>query len=115
MTTKQELINNIKAWVYHDDKIKNLQQELKKCKLEKKELTNNLLNIMKTNEVDCFDINDGKLLLHKTKSKSSLNKKILLESLEKYFEKIPNVNTEEISDFILNNREIKITESIKRK
>ena len=115
MTTKQELINNIKLWIIQDDKIKNLQRQLKECKLEKKQLTDNLLDIMKTNEIDCFDINDGKLLLHKTKTKGSINKKILLESLEKYFEKVQNINTEEISEFILNNREIKIIENIKRK
>ena len=115
MTTKEDLINNIKEWITQDDKIKKLQQELKECKLEKKQLTNNLLDIMKNNEIDCFDINDGKLLLHKTKTKGSLNKKVLLESLEKYFEKVPNINTQEISDFILENREIKITENIKIK
>lgn len=115
MTTKEELVNNIKDWILLDDEIKNLQKKLKECKSEKKQLTDNLLQIMKNNEIDCFDINDGKLLIHKIKSKCALNKKILLESLEKYFERMPNIDTTEVSNFILDNREIKITENIKRK
>tara|TARA_Y100000816_G_scaffold64863_1_gene43074 strand:+ start:5066 stop:5413 length:348 start_codon:yes stop_codon:yes gene_type:complete len=115
MTTKEELIKNIKEWINQDDEIKDLQKRLKECKLEKKNLTDNLLEIMKSNEIDCFDINDGKLLLHTTKSKTALSKKMLIESLEKYFEKMPNVNTDDVSNFILDNREIKIRENIKRK
>lgn len=115
MTTKEELVNNIKNWIAQDNEIKNLQKRLKECKLEKKQLTENLLEIMKTNDIDCFDINDGKLLLHKSKTKCALNKKTLMESLEKYFERMPNIDTDEVSNFILDNREIKITENIKRK
>lgn len=115
MTTKEELVNNIKQWISQDDEIKDLQKRLKECKLEKKHLTDNLLEIMKNNEIDCFDINDGKLLLHKTKTKSAINKKTLLQSLEKYFERMPNIDTDDVSNFILDNRETKITENIKRK
>ena len=115
MTTKEELISNIKEWIAQDDEIKNLQKRLKECKLEKKNLTENLLEIMKNNEIECFDINNGKLLLHKSKTKCPLNKKTLLQSLEKYFERMPNIDTDEVSNFILDNREIKITENIKRK
>ena len=115
MTTKEELISNIKTWIDYDDEIKNLQIRLKECKLEKKNLTTNLLDIMKNNEIDCFDINNGKLIMHKIKSKTALNKKTLLESLEKYFEKMPSINSDDVSNFILNNREIKIIENIKRK
>ena len=115
MTTKEELILNIKQWISQDDEIKNLQKKLKECKIEKKQLTENLLEIMKNNEIECFDINDGKLLLHKSKTKCALNKKTLMESLEKYFERMPNIDTDEVSNFILDNREIKITENIKRK
>ena len=39
MTTKEELVNNIKSWISHDDEIKNLQKRLKECTLEKKQLT----------------------------------------------------------------------------
>jgi hypothetical protein len=74
---------------------------------------------MKTNEIDCFDINSGKIVYCKNKTKASLNKKTLIETLEKFFKEKNNLNinidVNVISDFILNNREIKINENIKRK
>jgi hypothetical protein len=115
MTTKEVLINKIKEWIVHDDEIKKLQKQIKDHRNEKKALTDCLVDIMKTNEIDCFDINNGKLIFCKNKTKSPLNKKVLLESLEKYFEDIPNINAEKVSEFILENREIKIKENIKRK
>ena len=115
MTTKEVLVNKIKEWLQHDDQIKNLQKKIKEHRNEKKILTNNLLDIMKNNEIDCFDINDGKLLLSKNKVKTPLNKKTLLDSLEKYFENNPDVNAEEVSEFILENRQIEIKENIRRK
>ena len=36
----------------------------------------NLVNIMKENEIDCFDISDGKLMYTKSKVKQALSKKI---------------------------------------
>ena len=70
---------------------------------------------MKTNEIDCFDINNGKILFCKNKVKAPLNKAYLLSTLEKYFKNHPNVNATEVSDFVLDNREIIIKENIRRK
>jgi len=115
MTTKEELISKIKEWITHDDDIKSLQKQLKVYRTEKKSLTSNLVDIMKTNEIDCFDINNGKLLFCKNKVKQSINKKTLLASLEKYFKNSPNIDPEKVSDFILDNREISFKENIRRK
>ena len=41
--------------------IKMLSKQLKEKRSFKKELTNNLVNTMKSNEIDCFDIANGKL------------------------------------------------------
>ena len=86
MATKEVLVNTIKEWIDHDNEIKNLQQQIKEHRNKKKSLTDNLLEIMKDNEIDCFDINNGKIIYCKNKVKSPLNKKTLLETLEKYFE-----------------------------
>ena len=115
MTTKEVLVNTIKDWINHDDKIKILQKQIKEHKLIKKKLTENLLSIMKTNEIDCFDINNGKILFCKNKVKAPLNKQYLLSTLEKYFENHPEISASEVSDFVLDNRETKITENIRRK
>jgi hypothetical protein len=115
MTTKEVLINKVKEWITHDDEIKTLQKQIKVHRTEKKALTDSLVDIMKTNEIDCFDINDGKLVFCKNKVKTPLNKKTLFASLEKYFANIPEINAGAVSEFILENRETQIKENIKRK
>lgn len=114
MNTKEELVENIKRWVGYDHEIKNLQKSMKEIREKKKELTKSLIDIMKNHEIDCFDINDGKLLYTKNKVKTPLNKNNLMIALEKYFEN-ESVNVEDITNFILDNREIKIRENLKKK
>lgn len=114
MTTKEELVEHIKEWIQIDNEIKMLQKEIKERRNRKKELSESLLDIMKDNEIECFDINDGKLLYSQTKVRSSLSKKHLVSCLLQYFD-----NDKEqalgLSQHILNSREVKIKETIKRK
>lgn len=114
MTTKEELVEHIKEWIQIDNEIKMLQKEIKERRNRKKELSGSLLDIMKDNEIDCFDINDGKLLYNQTKVRSSLSKKHLVSCLLQYFD-----NDKEqaigLSQHILNSREVKVKETIKRK
>jgi hypothetical protein len=118
MASKEELVNIIKEWIENDDKVKELQTIIKEYKNKKKNLTLSLLSIMKNNEIDCFDINSGKIVYCKNKTKASLNKKTLIETLEKFFkeENNSNINIDVniISEYILNNREVKVNENIKR-
>jgi hypothetical protein len=115
MATKDVLVKNIKDWIEEDNSIKQLQQQMKDHKNKKKLLTENLMSIMKENEIDCFDINNGKILYCKNKVKTPLNKKTLIETLEKYFEDMPNISATKVSDYVLENREVKIKENIRRK
>lgn len=114
MNTKEDLVENIKKWVSYDYEIKNLQKSMKEIRVKKKELTKSLIDVMKNHEIDCFDINDGKLLYTKNKVKTPLNKNNLMIALEKYFED-ESVNVEDVTNFILDNREIKIKENLKKK
>ena len=114
MNTKEELVENIKRWVSYDGEIKNLQKSIKEIRDKKKELTKSLIDVMKNHDIDCFDINDGKLLYTKNKVKTPLNKNNLMIALEKYFEN-ESVNVEDVTNFILDNREIKIRENLKKK
>ena len=70
---------------------------------------------MKSNEIDCFDINNGKLLYHKSKIRGSLNKKVLLQSLGSFFDGRNDVDIDELSKYLLDSREIKESENIRRK
>ena len=110
----QELINNIKNWINVDNEIKKLQKNIKSLREEKKKFTINLVDIMKKNDIDAFDINDGKLLYTKTQIKTPISKKHLLTSVSEYV-KNDEQTVENLCNFILNTRKTKVTENIKRK
>tara|TARA_Y100000768_G_C23938649_1_gene663931 strand:- start:1130 stop:1474 length:345 start_codon:yes stop_codon:yes gene_type:complete len=114
MADKQELITNVKNWITLDSEIKQLQKLMKEKRKAKKAYTESLVNIMRDNEIDCFDIQDGKLLYTKKKVKAPLSKKHLLSSLSNYFKDNKDLITE-LGEFILNSREEKIKENIRRK
>jgi hypothetical protein len=111
--TKEELILLVKDWVKIESDISILNKELKVRRNRKKELTKRLVEIMKNNEIDCFDINDGKVVYTQSKVRAPLNKQQITESLSKYFGDTADMPVEEITQFILENRQIKINENIK--
>jgi hypothetical protein len=114
METKEELINIIKEWIKLDNEIGTLQKEMKERKDKKKTLTENLVTTMKKNELDCFDINGGALLYKKSKVKKPINGKTLMSALQEYYKSNPTT-AEEVTKFIMDNREEQIKETIKRK
>jgi hypothetical protein len=117
--TKADLINNIKLWVEEDTEIKKLKNSIKIRNEKKKVLTQSLLNMMKTHEIDCFDIKDGSICYKKTKVKKQLNGKTLMGAIQQYYEKKENAlsSTElgQITKYILDSREQTIKESIQHK
>ena len=86
MATKEKLAQNVKNWLQLDKEIQVLQKELKDRKKKKNDYTNALVTIMKTNEIECVDINDGKIIYTQNNVKKPINKQHLLDSLTKYFE-----------------------------
>ena len=115
MSTKEKISQSIKQWLQLEKEISVLQIELKERKILKNNLTNILVDIMKSKDIDCFDSSEGKIIYTKNNIKNTINKKYLLECLEKYFENNPNVPTDEIVKFILDNRTINTKESIRHK
>jgi len=114
METKEELVNNIKEWIKIDGDILKLQNEIKDRRNKKKLLTESLVTVMKKNEIDCFDINGGSLVYKKNKVKKPINAKTLVTSLKNYFATNP-AQAEEITKFVMDNREEQVKETIKRK
>lgn len=114
METKEELVNNIKEWIKIDGEIVTLQNEIKERKNKKKMLTESLVTVMKKNEIDCFDINGGSLIYKKNKVKKPINGKSLMSALKTYFA-ANETQAEEITKFVMDNREEQIKETIKRK
>jgi hypothetical protein len=114
METKEELIKTIREWVKIDNEIRTLQKEQLNRKNDKKRLSSSLIDIMKKNEIDCFDINDGQIIYNKKNVKKPITKKVLLEILQKYY-KEDLLKANDVNNFILNNREESTKEEIVRK
>jgi hypothetical protein len=114
LSTKDELIMNIKEWIKIDTEISKLKAEVKEKTGKQKELTNALVNVMKSNSIDCFDINGGSLVYKKRKTRKTITGKFLLAQLEEYYKDKPEV-AKEITNKVLENREEVVKEEIKRK
>ena len=114
METKDQLIANIKEYVKIDNEIRQLQAEMKKRKESKKLLSEKLVDVMRDNEIGTFDLNDGQLIYSQRKVKAPLSKKLLIESLVKFYQDQPQM-VESLSSFIMDNRSEKIQETIRRK
>lgn len=114
METKDQLVNNIKEWIKMDTEIAQLKIEIKERNAIKKSLTENLVTVMKSNQIDCFDINGGALVYKTSKIKKPINGKLLLNVLQNYYKNDP-VIAEEITKHVLDHREEQIKETIKRK
>ena len=75
MTERSNLIDNVKAWIHLDNEMKTLRREMKERRDKKKEITKALVSVMKTNDIDCFDIKDGQLNIQQKKYKKTSYKK----------------------------------------
>lgn len=111
METKEQLVKTIKDWVKLDNEIRKLQKEIKQRKDEKAKTSTILMETMKKNEIDCFDINNGQICYTKKNVKKPITKKVLLDILSKYY-KGDVLKASEINNFILDNREETVKESI---
>ena len=110
--SKELLVNSIKDWIAINNKMNELQKVMKDLRLKKKQLTDTLIKIMENNEIDGIDINNGKLVYRKNKVKAPINKDYLLKMLDNYFEKYPEIDTNDVGSFILENRPIKETATL---
>jgi exopolysaccharide biosynthesis protein len=108
---KTELIQNIKEWIKLDAEIAKLKAEMKARDTKKKALTSSLVNIMKNNKIDCFDMTGGSLVYKQEKKKKPLTGKTLLTALNKYYKNEPEV-AKELTKYVLDNREVEIKETV---
>jgi hypothetical protein len=114
METKEQLVTNIKEWIKIDTEIAQLKAEIKDRNNKKKNLTENLVTVMKKNEIDCFDINGGALVYKKNTVKKPINGKTLLAALQNFY-KDDAKTAEDLTKHVMDSREEKVKETIKRK
>jgi hypothetical protein len=120
METKAELMNKVKEWIDIDMEIKEVEGSLKQIKaiLKTKKSSRDqigveLINVMKTNEIEGFDINNGFLFCKKIKSKRGVNKSLLLTCLNSVFN--DPAKAEEVTKYVLDNRIEVVKEEISKK
>ena len=114
ITTKKELIDDIKQWVTIDSQLKIVNEKTKKMREMKSDLTKNICdyawnNNLKNNKVD---ISDGALTFYEKKEYSPLT----YTYVEKWLGELINdkKQVEYIIQYIKNNREITNTYDIRR-
>ena len=113
MNKQNDLIDVIKEWVKIDNEIKHLKNEENKRKNQQKVISKNLMKIMSDYNIDEFELKDGKIIYTKKNVKKPITKKMLLDLLTIYYKNdIEKAN--DVNNFILDNREEKVVETIKR-
>jgi hypothetical protein len=112
--TKEQLKDHLRQWVRVENEISTLSAEIKKRKLIHQQLSASLLRVMKQNEIDCFDIANGRIVYSKTKSRAPLNNGQLKHALTTYYkDDVEKANS--LTEFLLASRVEKTRESIKMK
>jgi hypothetical protein len=112
--TKEQLKDHLRQWVRVENEISTLTAEIKKRKLIHQQLSASLLSVMRQNEIDCFDIANGRIVYSKTKIRAPLNNGQLKSALTKYY-KDDAEKANSLTEFLLASRVEKTRESIKMK
>jgi len=111
---KDHLIKIVKDWVKIDNELKQLRKEINTRKTKEKEISTELMNVMKKYEIDEFNITGGKIMYSKKNVKKPINKKTLIQLLSNYFDgNYEKAN--DINNYIMENREEVIKETIVHK
>lgn len=112
--TKEQLKDHLRQWVRVENEISTLSAEIKKRKLIHQQLSGSLLKVMRQNEIDCFDIANGRIVYSKTKIRAPLNNGQLKYALSTYY-KDDAEKANNLTEFLLASRVEKTRESIKMK
>jgi hypothetical protein len=113
-STKEELITSIKEWIKIDNDIAKAKTDIKEKTARKKVLTENLVTVMKSNSIDCFDINGGALIYKQKTTKKPISAKYLLAELQKIYKDQPDVASD-LTKQLLDNRKLTVKDEICRK
>ena len=111
---KTELVDIVKKWVILDNQINQLNKTAKQLKIEKKKINEEMMQVMKQNDIDIFDLKDGQIQYKKETKRVALSQKRLLSILSKH----PQLGEEQaiaLNEYVYENREEIVKESIVRK
>jgi hypothetical protein len=114
METLDQLKQTVREWVKYDNEIRALNKEITTRRNEKKELSKKLVEVMRNNKLDIFDIKDGQIMYVKKNKKKPITQKQLLSVLSTYYENDKS-KAEQVHQYIMDNREDTTEETIRRK
>ena len=112
--SKQELIHTVKKWVYLDNQIKQMSNMLKQLRKDKKKQNENMIEMMKANQIDNFELKDGQIKYKKYASRETLTQKRLLEILSNH-PQLQSEQVEVLNEYIYENRRVVEKDAIVRK
>ena len=106
--------NNIQKWVELDNKVKNLNEEIRAYRNQKNELADDIFAVVETNNLKqaVIEISDGSLKFNTVKNTPPLTLKFIHKCLS---ECIDNTDTvDNLLKYIKSQRESKYVQQIKR-
>ena len=112
--TQDQLKDYLRQWVRVENEIGTLNAEIKKRKLLHQQLSTSLLSVMRQNEIDCFDLANGRIVYSKTKTRAPLNNGQIKTALTTYYKDDAEKATN-LTQFLLAARVERTRESIKMK
>lgn len=113
METLEQLKQTVREWVKLDNEIRALNKEIVTRRNDKKEISAKLIDVMRNNKLDVFDLKDGQLMYVKKNKKKPITQKQLLTLLSTYYKDV--AKAEEMHQYIMDNREEVTEEVIQRK
>jgi len=114
METLDQLKQTVRDWVKLDNEIRALNKEITNRRNEKKNISKKLIDVMRENKLDIFDLKDGQLMYVKKNKKKPITQKQLLTLLSTYYRDDVS-KAEEMHTYLMDNREEVVQETIQRK
>ncbi len=112
--SKEQIKDHLRQWIRVENEISTLSLEIKKRKLIHQQLSASLLDVMRKNDIDCFDIANGKIVYSKVKRRAPLNNGQIRSALTTYYKDDAD-KANNLTEFLLSTRVEKTHESIKMK
>jgi hypothetical protein len=114
LETLDQLKQTVRDWVKLDNEIRTLNKEITTRRNDKKQISKRLIDVMRENKLDIFDLKDGQLMYVKKNKKKPITQKQLLTLLSSYYKEDVS-KAEEMRNYLLDNREEVVEEIIQRK
>ena len=114
LETLDQLKQTVRDWVKLDNEIRTLNKEITTRRNDKKQISKRLIEVMRENKLDIFDLKDGQLMYVKKNKKKPITQKQLLTLLSSYYKEDVS-KAEEMRNYLLDNREEVVEEMIQRK